>query len=144
MVGDLMSLDGIPGVAPVAIQAGRHAAGTIRRRLRGDAAPRTFAYRDPGTLATISRFRAVGSVGRLRAAGFGAWLLWLLVHLFWLTGFKNRALVLANWTIAFLGRGRTERVITAQQVFGRHALEAHAGSTRAAGPSEAPTSQAGH
>jgi NADH dehydrogenase len=142
VVGDLMSRHGIPGVAPGAIQAGRHAAATIRRRLRGDTTPRSFAYRDPGTLATISRFRAVGSVGGLRATGFGAWLLWLVVHLFWLTGFKNRTLVVANWTIAFLGRGRTERVITAQQVFGRHALEAHAGSSGSADQSDVPASEA--
>jgi NADH dehydrogenase len=141
VVGDLMSLQGIPGVAPVAIQAGRHAATTIRRRLRGDADPRPFTYRDPGTIATISRFRAVGSVAGVRATGFGAWLLWLVVHLFWLTGFKNRTLVLANWTIAFLGRGRTERVITAQQVFGRHALEAHGEASRRAGHLDVPDSQ---
>ena len=124
VVGDLMSLDGLPGVAQVAIQSGRHAAATIKRRLAGDAGSRPFRYRDRGSLATISRFRAVGSIGRLRVAGFPAWLLWLLVHLVWLTGFKNRVLVLAHWTIAFLSRGRAERAITEQQVFGRQALAA--------------------
>jgi NADH:ubiquinone reductase (H+-translocating) len=124
VVGDLMSLDGLPGVAQVAIQSGRHAAATIKRRLAGDAGSRQFRYRDRGSLATISRFRAVGNIGRLRVAGFPAWLLWLLVHLVWLTGFKNRVLVLAHWTIAFLGRGRAERAITEQQVFGRQALAA--------------------
>lgn len=123
VVGDLMSLDGLPGVAQVAIQSGRHAAATIRRRLAGDTTVRPFHYRDRGTLATISRFRAVGTFGRIRLAGFSAWLLWLVVHLLWLTGFKNRVLVLAHWTIAFLSSGRSERVITEQQVFGRHALE---------------------
>ncbi len=124
IVGDLMSLDGLPGVAQVAIQSGRHAAATIKRRLADDAGSRPFRYRDRGSLATISRFRAVGSIGRLRVAGFPAWLLWLLVHLVWLTGFKNRVLVLAHWTIAFLSRGRPERAITEQQVFGRQALAA--------------------
>ena len=66
--------------------------------------------------------RAVGSIGRLRVVGFPAWLLWLLVDRVWLTGFKNCVLVLAHWTIAFLGRGRAERAITEQQVFGRQAL----------------------
>jgi NADH:ubiquinone reductase (H+-translocating) len=122
VVGDLMSLDGLPGVAQVAIQSGRHAAATIKRRLAGDAGSRPFRYRDRGSLATISRFRAVGTIGRLRVAGIPAWLLWLLVHLVWLTGFKNRVLVLAHWTIAFLSRGRPERAITEQQVFGRQAL----------------------
>jgi NADH dehydrogenase len=124
VVGDLMSLDGLPGVAQVAIQSGRHAAATIKRRLAGDARTQPFRYRDRGSLATISRFRAVGSIGRLRVTGFPAWLLWLVVHIVWLTGFKNRVLVLAHWTIAFLNRGRTERAITEQQVFGREALAA--------------------
>jgi NADH:ubiquinone reductase (H+-translocating) len=124
VVGDLMSLNGVPGVAQAAIQSGRHAAATIKRRLDGDTSPRAFVYRERGTLATISRFRAIGSIGRIRVAGFSAWLLWLLVHLVSLTGFKNRVLVLAHWTLAFLGRGRAERVITEQQVFGRGALEA--------------------
>ena len=63
VIGDLMSLDGLPGVAQVAIQSGRHAAATIARRLRGDAAERPFRYRDRGTMATISRFRAVAASG---------------------------------------------------------------------------------
>ena len=126
MIGDLMSLDELPGVAQVAIQSGRHAADTIIRRLAGDTTRRPFRYRDLGTMATISRFRAIAVIGRLRVSGFPAWLLWLVVHLVALTGFKNRLSVLFNWTVAFLGRGRAQRVITAQQVFARHALEAHA------------------
>jgi NADH dehydrogenase len=123
VVGDLMSLDDVPGVAQAAIQSGRHAALTVTRRLDGETGPRPFHYRDRGSLATISRFRAIGSIGRVRLAGFSAWLLWLAVHLVWLTGFKNRVLVLAHWRIAFLSRGRAERAITEQQVFGRSALE---------------------
>jgi NADH dehydrogenase len=123
VIGDLMSLDLLPGVAQVAIQSGRHAAHTVLRRLAGDATPRPFRYRDRGTMATISRFRAVAALGRLRVTGSVAWILWLAVHLLALTGFKNRVAVLANWAIAFLGRGRGQRVITTQQVFARHALE---------------------
>jgi NADH dehydrogenase len=124
VIGDLMSLDHLPSVAQVAIQSGRHAAHTILRRLGGDTTRRPFRYRDLGSMATISRLRAIAVLGRFRLAGFPAWVLWLVVHLGTLTGFKNRLAVLFNWTVAFLGRGRAQRVITAQQVFGRHALEA--------------------
>ena len=123
VVGDLMSLDRLPGVAQVAIQSGSHAAKTIIGRLGGDSTSRTFRYHDRGTMATISRFRAIALVGRIQAAGFVAWVLWLVVHLAFLTGFRNRLAALFSWTIAFLGRGRPQRVITAQQVFARRALE---------------------
>jgi NADH dehydrogenase len=126
VIGDLMSLDQLPGVAPVAIQSGRHAAETILRRIGGDTTRRPFRYRDLGAMATVSRFRALAVIGRMRVCGFPAWVLWLLVHVAVLTGFKNRLSVLFNWTVAFLGRGPSERVITAQQVFGRHAIEAQA------------------
>jgi hypothetical protein len=79
VVGDVMSLDGLPGVAQVAIQSGRHAAQTIVSRIRGDTTERPFVYSDKGTLATISRFNAVASVGRVRLSGFLAWILWLAV-----------------------------------------------------------------
>ncbi len=140
VVGDLMSLDGLPGVAQVAIQSGRHAAKTIVGRLRGDTGEWPFRHRDRGTLATISRFRAVATFGRVRASGFAAWLLWLAVHLVALIGFKNRVAVLFNWTVAFLGRGRQQRTITAQQVFARQSLESNAGHIHIPGSTE-PSSQ---
>jgi NADH dehydrogenase len=126
VVGDLMSLDGLPGVAQVAIQSGRHAAGTIIRRLDGDAGERPFRYRDKGTMATVSRFHAIAAVGPVRMSGFVAWLLWLAVHIVALTGYKNRIAVLFNWTIAFVGRARPQRAITTQQVFARQVGEAQA------------------
>jgi NADH dehydrogenase FAD-containing subunit len=86
VVGDLMSLDRLPGLAQVAIQAGRHAATTIALRLRGDTSERPFHYRDKGTMATIARFQAIASIGRIRVSGFAAWVMWLGVHLFALTG----------------------------------------------------------
>jgi NADH dehydrogenase len=123
VIGDLMNLNGLPGLAQVAIQSGRHAAETIVNRLDGDTSKRPFHYSDRGTMATISRFQAIVSIGRFESLGFFAWLLWLAVHLYALTGFKNRIAVLANWLIAFLGRGRPQRAITAQQVFAREAFE---------------------
>ena len=119
VIGDLMSLNHLPGVAEVAMQSGRHAARTIARRLRGDEETREFRYHDLGTMATVSRFRAVAWLGPLRVGGVVAWLLWLGVHLAFLTGFKNRVATLARWIIAFLGRGRPECTITEQQVFVR-------------------------
>jgi NADH dehydrogenase len=124
VVGDLMSLDRLPGLAEVAMQSGRHAAKTIVRRLNGDMDKRPFRYRDLGTMATISRFRAVVTVGRVRVAGFPGWLMWLVVHLAFMTGFKNRFAAVLNWTVAFLGRDRRQRTITEQEVFARtRALE---------------------
>jgi NADH dehydrogenase len=132
VVGDLMSLDGLPGVAEVAMQAGHHAGRTILRRLKGDLEARPFRYRDLGTMATIARFRAVVTVGRVRVAGFAGWVMWLFVHLAFLTGFKNRFAAVLNWAVAFLGRGRRQRTITEQQVFARtRAIEQSASATRA-------------
>jgi NADH dehydrogenase len=131
VVGDLMSLDRLPGVAEVAMQSGYHAGRTILRRLKGDVEARPFRYRDLGTMATIARFRAVVSIGRVRVAGFAGWLMWLFVHLAFMTGFKNRYAAVVNWAIAFLGRGRRQRTITEQQVFARtRAMEQPESATR--------------
>jgi NADH:ubiquinone reductase (H+-translocating) len=118
VVGDLMALNGLPGLAEVAMQSGHHAASTIVRRLHGHKA-KPFRYVDLGTMATIARFRAVVTVGRLHFAGFIGWVMWLVVHLAFLTGFKNRVSAVANWAVAFLGRGRRQRTITEQQVLAR-------------------------
>ena len=111
VVGDLMSLD-LPGVAEVAMQSGHHAAKTIVRRASGDEEQRPFRYHDLGTVATIGRYRAVLYVGPVRVTGLIGWLAWLVIHVTFLTGFKNRLSTLADWTIAFLGRGRSQRTIT--------------------------------
>jgi NADH:ubiquinone reductase (H+-translocating) len=100
----------LPGLAPVAIQEGRYAARTIQQRLRGRE-PGPFRYRDKGNLATIGRSKAVADVKGIRVAGFPAWMLWLLVHLYYLIGFQNRLLVVLRWTISFLTRGRGARLI---------------------------------
>ncbi len=115
VVGDLMSLDDLPGVAEVAIQSGVHAARSIVRRVQGNE-PTAFHYHDLGTLAVISRFRAVAKIGPLRVGGLVGWLLWLVVHITFLTGFKNRFGALARWTVSFVGRGRYERALTGRWV----------------------------
>jgi NADH dehydrogenase len=123
VIGDMMSLDDLPGVAQVAMQQGRYAAKTIEHRLAGKPDLPPFHYRDKGSMATVSRFHAVASVGsRIRLAGFLAWLMWLAVHLVYLVGFKNRVTTLLHWTVTFIGRGRSERVATEQQVFARLAI----------------------
>ena len=129
VVGDMMALNGLPGVAEVAMQSGIHAARTIKRRVRqGDAvdatgggggATKPFVYRDLGSMATISRFRAIVSFKGIQVGGFVGWLMWAFVHLTFLTGFKNRWIALLKWLSAFVGSARDERTITMHQVSAR-------------------------
>ncbi len=121
-IGDMMSLNGYPGVAQVAMQEGKYVADQIKRRLKGQAPQGPFHYFDKGSMATISRFQAVASVGPLRFSGFIAWLLWLAIHVVYLVGFKNRVTALGHWAVSFLGRGRSERTSTHQQLVARQAL----------------------
>ena len=102
----------LPGVAPAAMQQGRYAAKVIRARLSGADAPKAFRYVDKGNLATIGRMKAVGEIKGLRLSGTIAWLGWLFIHLFYLTGLQNRFLVFVRWTVSFLTRGRGARLIT--------------------------------
>ncbi|GAB2567301.1 putative NADH dehydrogenase (NDH) [Paractinoplanes abujensis] len=127
VLGDMMHLPGddgrpLPGVAQVAIQGGRYAADVIKRRLRHKDAPAPFKYFDKGSMATISRFSAVASIGKLRLSGFIAWMMWLAVHVVYLVGFKNRFTTVLHWAVSFVGRGRSERVATEQQAFARRAM----------------------
>ncbi len=123
VVGDLMALDDLPGVAEVAMQTGRYAASTIRGRLSGASKAKPFKYHDLGTMASVARFHAVASIGPFRFSGMTGWLLWAFVHLVFLTGFKNRLYTVSHWAVSFVGRSRSERTITYQQVFGRLALD---------------------
>ena len=123
VIGDMMALDGLPGVSPVVIQGAKHAAGQITARIKGRKTGTPFRYRDKGSMATISRFRAVASVGPLHLRGFIAWVAWLAVHLLYLTAFKNRFSALAHWAVSFVGRGRSERTATFQQVVARTRLQ---------------------
>ncbi len=107
VVGDLAFVEGVPGVAPAAIQEGTYAAGIIAGN------PRTpFQYRDKGSLATIGRAAAVADLGFIKLSGFLAWLAWLTIHIFFLIGFRNRLLVITQWAWAYLTFQRGARLIT--------------------------------
>ena len=107
-VGDMAAADHLPGVAEVAMQGGLHAANTILRRLKNkETVP--FRYRDLGSVATIGRFRAVVSVHGVRLSGFPGWVVWMFVHLAFLTGFGNRLTTMLKWLRSMIGRGRAER-----------------------------------
>ena len=135
VVGDMMALNGLPGVAEVAMQSGIHAARTIKRsRIGGDSTAKPFAYRDLGSMATISRFRAIVSFKGIKVGGFIGWLMWAFVHLTFLTGFKNRWIALFKWLSAFVGKLPDERTITMHQVSARHPRDAAPGSNRARKP----------
>ena len=135
-VGDMMALDNLPGVAQVAIQGGKYAANQIKRRVAGKEAAGPFRYRDKGSMATISRFSAVASVGRFHFSGFIGWLMWLAVHLLYLVGFKNRVTAVLHWAVSFLGRGRSERVSTYQQAFARTAFREYGDPFQRVGQAE--------
>jgi NADH dehydrogenase len=114
VIGDLASVqqDGkpVPGVAPAAKQMGAHVAGVLRDRLCG-AASKPFRYRDYGNLATIGRMAAVVHYGKLKLSGLLAWWFWLVAHLFFLIGFRNRIIVLVNWGWSYWTYQRHARII---------------------------------
>jgi len=107
VVGDLAAVEGVPGVAPAAMQMGRHVGRVIRT---GKRLP--FRYKDKGSLATIGRARGVAYLGGLRFGGFLAWFAWLAIHIFYLIGFRNRFFVLAGWAWHYLTFRRGARIIT--------------------------------
>jgi len=90
----------LPGLAAVAKQQGRYVGKLIARRVRGDPMPPPFRYRDEGALATIGRHSAIADFGWIRLTGFVAWVLWGIVHIFFLIGFRSRASVFLNWVWA--------------------------------------------
>jgi NADH dehydrogenase len=115
VIGDVAAAkqgDGfVPGVAPAAIQAAKHTADNIVRTLAGQ--PRTpFRYHDKGSLATIGRASGIADFGRLKLSGFLAWMAWLLIHVFFLIGFRNRFLVMFEWAMSYLTFQRGARLIT--------------------------------
>jgi NADH dehydrogenase len=90
VIGDIMALDDLPGVAEVAMQGGVHAAGEIRRRIQGQSREsEAFRYRDLGSAAYISRFHALVKAGPLKLSGFVGWVFWAIIHLSFLVGMRN-------------------------------------------------------
>ncbi|RRC95113.1 NAD(P)/FAD-dependent oxidoreductase [Schaalia canis] len=124
VIGDLMSVPGVPGVAQGAIQAADFVADQIVARTNGRAPKATaFAYKDKGSMATIARFKAVVSMGNLKLTGFPAWFAWCFLHLLYIVGFKAQVGTLLHWFISFVSNARSERTTTNQQMVGRLALE---------------------
>ncbi len=115
VVGDLASLEQngkpVPGVAPAAIQAGRHAGQNIERATEG-LATEPFHYFDKGTLATIGRLSGVADIRGFQLSGALAWLCWLAVHIWFLIGFRNRVVVMLEWARAYLTYEKQARLIT--------------------------------
>jgi NADH:ubiquinone reductase (H+-translocating) len=119
-LGDMVAIrrgaqtETLPGLAPVAMQQGRHAAGAVIATVDGRPT-RAFHYADKGNLATIGRAKAVADIKGLHLSGAIAWLTWLAVHLWYLVGFQNRLLVFTRWAFSFFAHGRGARLITAGQ-----------------------------
>jgi NADH dehydrogenase len=110
-LGDMATIDQLPGVCEVAMQGGLHAANTILRRRDGKQSV-PFKYRDLGSAASIGRFKAIVSVRRLHLSGFPGWVVWFFVHLGFLNGFGNRFTTMIRWFRAMIGRARPERVFS--------------------------------
>jgi NADH dehydrogenase len=116
VVGDLMSLEHLPGVAEVAMQTGFYAAHRIKHQVEHrSGTQKPFRYHDLGSAAYISRGRAVVSVKGFHASGFIGWLAWLGIHLAFLTSFRNRISAVLTWAIAFSRESRRERAFTMMQ-----------------------------
>jgi NADH dehydrogenase len=144
VIGDLMAVPGVPGMAQGAIQGATYATKCIKRSLKGhdDPAHRApFNYFDKGSMATISRYSAVAKVGKLEFGGFIAWLAWLVLHLYYLVGHRNRIAAMFAWGVSFLGRGRGQMAITSQMIYARLAMSHLQAQTREA---LAATEQAEH
>jgi NADH:quinone reductase (non-electrogenic) len=107
----------LPGVALVAMQEGIYAAGIIRQEIRGgrSATREPFRYHDLGQMATIGRSRAICEFGRLRLSGWFAWWFWLIVHIYRLSGFRNRLSVLIQWAWSYMTFTRGARLIVGKE-----------------------------
>lgn len=138
VIGDLASLvvDGVPvpGVAPAAIQEARHTANNIIRALRKEPGL-PFRYHDKGSLAAIGRSAAVADLGRIKLSGPVAWVAWLVIHILFLIGFRNRFIVLFQWAWLFFSYDRGARLITGPL----YRPEDQARAERQSAPTSAPS-----
>jgi NADH:ubiquinone reductase (H+-translocating) len=116
VIGDTASIKSqgqpVPGIAPAAMQEGDFAAHVISARIGGRQIPSTFTYRDKGSLATVGRAFAIADIHRWQLSGLIAWMLWLVVHIFFLIGFRNRSIVMFQWAWSYLTFQRGARLIT--------------------------------
>src|SRR5919206_21574 len=116
VIGDLANFshqtgEPLPGVSPVAMQQGRHAARNILAMIDGEK-PRKFWYFDKGNMATIGRNKAVADLKLVHLSGIPAWLAWLFIHILFLVGFRNRVAVLFQWAWAYFSFNKGARLIT--------------------------------
>jgi NADH:ubiquinone reductase (H+-translocating) len=116
VIGDMMSLGKLPGVAEVAMQAGFYTGRRLRRQLNGQVATRSFRYHDLGSAAYIARGNAVVSAGPVRLSGLAGWAAWLFIHIGFLTGYRNRIGAILTWWLAFTRDIRRERAYTTRTV----------------------------
>ena len=116
VIGDLMSLGKLPGVAEVAMQSGLYTGRRIRRAAEGRGSARPFRYHDLGSAAYIARGNAIMSAGPLRISGFAGWVGWLFIHIAFLTGYRNRLGAVLTWWSAFTRDRRRERAFTTREV----------------------------
>jgi NADH dehydrogenase len=117
VVGDLMSLDKLPGLAEVAMQTGYYAGRQIHHNINGRSGPtKPFRYHDLGSAAYISRGRAVVKAGPIHLSGFLGWVAWMFIHIGFLTGIRNRLTTALTWLVALSSGVRRERVYTVEQI----------------------------
>lgn len=125
LIGDMINLNGLPGVAQVAMQGGQYAAKTIIDEVENGTSPEArvpFDYFDKGSMAIVSRFNAVVKINKAEVSGFIGWLMWLALHLLYLVGFRNRAIAAFSWGLNSVSRRRWQLVATRQQLHARNAL----------------------
>ena len=151
VVGDLMSVPDVPGMAQGAIQGAHYVTKLIKQAVKGHDDPanrKPFKYFDKGSMALISRYSAVAKVGKLEFGGFIAWFAWLGLHLYYLVGHRNRIAAMFSWGISFLGRTRGQMAITSQMMYARPLVDwveqqAQEGALAAAERIDAAEKQAG-
>ncbi|MDY5784652.1 NAD(P)/FAD-dependent oxidoreductase [Corynebacterium sp.] len=125
IVGDMMSRDRLPGVAQVAIQSGEYVGTIIKEQVEHDVAPEDrdpFDFFDKGSMAIVARFNAVAKIGKVELSGFIGWLLWLLVHVSFLAGSRNRLVSALTWIFNAVSPNRYNLATTLQQMHARTAL----------------------